>query len=380
MSISSRDLFNIPDDVTYLNCAYMGPQLKSVSDAGVTGLNRKEQPWEVLPGDFFDICEEARALFAQIIGASPENIAITNAASYGITTAAMNIPVQKGSRMLMFEEQFPSNVYAWRKLAAEKGAHLEIIERREGSDDLTPLILDALGSGAALLSLPHCHWTDGALIDMEAVGERCVQLGVPLVIDGTQSIGALPFDVKKVKPAFLTAATYKWLLGPYTLAFMYVDDAYLDGIPVEENWVNRANSQDFASLVNYRDEYRPGARRYDMGERSNFISLPMASKAMRQILEWSVTGIAETTRSLTALAAKLALQHGLDVPKPEFRSPHIIGIRFPDGVPPSLKPELARQNIHVSVRGNAVRISPHVYNSEVDVHRLFDVMIPLLNG
>ena len=107
-----------------------------------------------------------------------------------------------------------------------------------------------------------------------------------LVVDGTQSVGALPFDVTAIRPDFLVVATYKWLLGPYAAGYLYVAPKHHDGMPIEHNWADRARSEDFTGLVDYRDAFQPGARRYDVGERGNFHLLPMANAALRQLHEW----------------------------------------------------------------------------------------------
>jgi selenocysteine lyase/cysteine desulfurase len=110
--------------------------------------------------------------------------------------------------------------------------------------------------------------TAGGLI-WSAVGEAARAVGAPLVLDLTQSLGVMAFDATAVQPDFAVAAGYKWLSGPYTLGYLYVAPQHQSGEPLEENWINRERSEDFSQLINYRDGYQPGARRFDMGERSN---------------------------------------------------------------------------------------------------------------
>ena len=202
------------------------------------------------------------------------------AASYGVSTAARNVPLAPGRQVLLLQEQFPSNVYPWRERARECGAEVRTLPRPE-DDDWTRCILEALDERVAVAALPHVHWTDGALVDLERVGARCREIGAMLVVDGTQSVGALPFDAAAVQPDFLVVATYKWLLGPYAAGYLYVAPKHHDGIPIEHNWADRARSEDFTGLVDYRDAFQPGARRYDVGERGNFHLLPMANAALR---------------------------------------------------------------------------------------------------
>ncbi len=368
-----RHLFDIPDDVAYFNCAYMSPLPREVVRIGQEAAARKSQPWRIAPPDFFYTPEEARRLFAQLINASPEDIASVPAASYGIATAAANIPVSRGQNLIVLEDQFPSNVYAWREKAAASEAKLITI-RRPSNSGWTEPILTAIDSDTAVIALPHCHWTDGSIVDLKAVGERCREVGAKLVLDLTQSIGALPFDVREIQPDFMVAAGYKWMLGPYTLGFLYVAPEHQDGTPLEYNWIARQGSEDFARLVDYRMDFQPGARRFDMGEGAYFGQMPMAVAALTQLLDWGVDNIQTTLRTMTDRIAAEAMDMGLKVSPPELRAGHFLGLRFPDGMPDDLLARLASERVYASIRGDSMRLTPHLYNNETDMARLFDVL------
>jgi selenocysteine lyase/cysteine desulfurase len=222
--------------------------------------------------------------------------------------------------------------------------------------------------------LPHCHWTDGGLLDLAAIGRRCRAVGSALVLDVTQSLGALPLDLAAVRPDFLVCPGYKWLLGPYSLGYLYVAPQHRQGRPLEHNWIARENSEDFARLVDYRAGYQPGARRFDMGERSNFALLPVSIVGLEQLLAWGVENIAATLAARTAAIAERALGLGLSASPPELRAGHYVGLRFPRGMPDSLPERLAREQVHVSLRGDSLRVTPHLYNHDEDVARLFRVL------
>ena len=369
-------LFEIPEDIAYLNCAYMGPQPHSVREVGEWAVRRKSRPWEITPPDFFEDAEKARALFARLVGGDAEGVAIIPAVSYGIAVAAANVPVQAGENILILEGQFPSNVHTWHELAKRKGANVVIVPR-PADLDWTGAILEHLDENVAVAAVPNCHWTDGSLVDLVRVGERVREVGAALVVDGIQSIGAQPFDVAKARPDFLVAASYKWLLGPYSLGFMWVDERWREGTPLEHNWISRSGSEDFSRLVDYRGDFAPGARRYDVGERANFALLPMAIAALEQILAWGVENVGETAGRLADLIEAEAEGRGIDAIPAEKRARHMIGLRLGSGVPDDLAARLAQRNVFVSVRGDSVRVSPHVYNNESDVRRLFDVLSDL---
>jgi selenocysteine lyase/cysteine desulfurase len=368
-----RELFEIPGEVAYLNCAYMSPQLRPAREIGERAVSRKSRPWEITPDDFFEDSEKARALFARLVGGEADGVAIVPSVSYGIAVAAANVAVSEGQKILVLEDQFPSNVYSWRELAARSGAELVTVPR-PADLDWASAILEHLDEKTAVVAVPNCHWTDGSLVDLARVGERAREAGAALVVDGIQSLGAHPFDVREVRPDFLVASAYKWLLGPYGVGFLYSGEEWREGAPIEHNWINRRGSEDFAQLVDYEDTFQPGARRYDVGERNNFVLLPMANEALRQLLDWGVENVSETIGEITDLIEEEAEGRGIEAIPAERRARHMIGLRLGSRVPEDLAARLAGENVFVSVRGESVRVSPHLYNTERDVERFFEVL------
>ena len=371
-----RHLFDLPEDAAYLNCAYTSPLLKAGVRVGEKALSDKARPWNITSNSFFEHMEKARDLFAQVVGGGSDNVCLIPAVSYGISLAAANTPLEEGRTVVVLADQFPSNVYPWRRLAAERGGRIVTVVRPQ-DDDWTGAVLQALDERTAVAALPQCHWTDGTGLDLAAVGRRCRELGATLVVDATQSLGAMPFSVSEIQPDFLVTTAHKWLLGPYNYGFCFVADKWLEGRPLEENWINRKGAEDFSRLVDYRDEYRPGARRYDVGEASSFVSAPIAAAALEQILAWGVDEVAETLRRRTDDIARRAEALGFVAPPRENRAPHLIGIKRQGGFDRRLPEMLAEKKVFVSVRGESVRIAPHLYNTDEDVDRLFEVLTGL---
>lgn len=366
---NQRHLFDIPDDVAYLNCAYMSPLMKRAVEAGHTGLARKEHPWELTAQQFFTGSDEFRSVAAQLLETEGDCAAIVPSASYGMATAARNLPVRKGQSVLVLEEQFPSNYYPWQRLAGQNGSSLKIVGWPD-DQDWTRAVLGALTEEVAIAALPHVHWTSGGRLDLVRIGQVCRRIGAALALDLTQSLGALPFSVREVRPDFAVAANYKWLMGPYSTGVLYVAPKWHGGIPLEDNWIQRANAQDFASLILYTPDYDSGARRFDMGERSNFALLPAAIRAMQQLLEWKVSEISETVGALNRQLGEAASELGFTSPPESLRAPHYLCLRRKEGIPRELSDVLAREKVFVSVRGSSIRVTPHIYNSVSDVERL----------
>jgi selenocysteine lyase/cysteine desulfurase len=371
---SQRQLFEIPDDVAFLNCAYISPLPKASLTAGDRGLRRKAQPWTIAPADFFTSSEAVRKLFADLVNARADDIAFAPSVSYGMAQAAHNIPIQKTQRIVTLSEQFPSNVYPWMDLAERTGAAFVSVPR-PGDDDWTSALLCFIDRSTGIVAVPHCHWTDGGLIDLEAIGTACRSVGAALCVDATQSVGALPLDVKRVDPDFVGVAGYKWLLGPYSLGFLYVAPRWQRGRPIEHNWIARKDSEDFAGLVNYSHEFQGGARRFDVGERSNFALMPAAEASLELLSEWTVPRILETLRLRTkAIAERARGEFGITSVPAHRRAGHYLGLRFSGGIPSDLPMRLAAANVYVSVRGQAMRVTPHLWNTDDDVEKLFAVL------
>ena len=372
--------FSLPDGLHYLNCAYMGPLPRRVQEAGFAGILRKADPSRIVASDFFQETDQARSLFARLINApEPTRIAIIPAASYGIAVAARNTPVTRGQNIVISAEQFPSNTYSWRTLSQRHDLELRAVKppaTAEGRGrEWNTRLLEAIDSATAIVALPHVHWTDGTRFDLAALGARAREVGAAFIIDATQSVGALPFDVDQLKPDALVCAGYKWLLGPYSIGAAYFGARYDHGDPLEENWIGREGSEDFRALVNYADGYQPGALRYDVGERSNFALMPMFVTALELILEWQPARIQHYCAQLTREPLRRAAQLGFAIEDANWRGAHLFGVRAPPRVDLArLHQELQRRNVFASLRGSALRVSPNVYNDAADLDALLEVL------
>lgn len=364
----------------------MAPSLKAVSAAGIAGVERKNRPYEVQPAHFFDDAEQLRAEYARLINvANPQRIVTIPSVSYGIANAARNIDFESGDEIILIGEQFPSNVYVWQRLAKELELSIRVITAPETSENRGKLwnerILAAISPQTKVVAMAHVHWADGTLFDLTAIRQRTRENESLLIIDGTQSVGALPFDVATIQPDALVCAGYKWLLGGYSLGLAYYGEYFDQGTPIEESWINRAESENFAGLVNYQENYQEGALRYEVGEHGNFILIPMLKTALAQINEWGVANIQAYAKNLTQDLVMKLKNLGCWIEDEQYRVAHIIGVRLPDGVEVTqVKDLLASQQIYVSVRGNSIRISSHVYNTAEDMKKLLTCFEQVLVG
>lgn len=339
-------------------------------------LSRKNQPWYIRTEDFFQPVETLKTLFALLIGTREKGrIAIIPSASYGLANAARNISLAPGDEILVTEGQFPSNYYTWDRVCQEQQGVLRVVPAPPAGQGRgacwNEAILSAISEKTRVVALPHVHWTDGTLFDLETISKKVHALGGLLVIDGTQSVGALPFDVSTIQPDALICAGYKWLMGPYSIGVAYYGPAFDQGVPMEENWLNRKGSEDFARLVAYENEYKPMAARYSMGEQSQFVLAPMLSAAIEQILDWEVQEIQHYTGALLEPVIPALAELGCHLEAPEWRGNHLLGVRLGTRIQPALlKSQLIDNQVMVSFRGDAVRIAPHVFNTPEDMEKL----------
>ncbi len=375
MLTNQKDLFKLPQEITYLNGAYMSPQLQSVEKAGHEAVSKKCFPHEIGADDFFSGPEKLKKTFATLIDIPDyNNTAIIPSASFGLANAANNVKLEAGDEIIIVDAQFPSNVYAWQKVAQQKNAKIKVIappvDFKDKGKRWNQNILEAINKKTAVVSLGPTHWADGTLFDLKAIREKSKLYNAALIIDASQFIGAAPFSVKEIQPEAVITVGYKWLMGAYGLGMAYYSDAFNDGEPIEYNWINRHKSEDFSQLVNYNSGYQPKAGRYNMGESSNFILVAMLTESINQILKWQPQHIQDYCDSVSKKGINTLRSLGCFIEEDEYRSKHLFGVYLPKHILlEDLKTKFKKQQIYVSYRGNAIRVSPGVYNSEEDFEK-----------
>lgn len=357
----------------------MGPLPRAAEAAGVAGLRAKRFPAEIAPEDFFRASDGLRARFARIAGAADASrVALVPSVSYGVSTVARNTRLGPGRNVVTVHEQFPSNVYPWRRLAAEQGGEVRVVRPRAGRRDggaWTEAIVETIDRHTAVVAMGLVHWTDGTPFGVAAVRDRAREVGAAFVLDATQSAGAAVVDVDELQPDALFAAGYKFLLGPYSLSLAWFGDRYIDGVPLEETWISRRGSRNFGGLVEYADDYEPGAVRFDAGQRSNFALVPALSASLDLLLAWEPARIAAYCSDLCSGVAGRLRDLGFGIAPAASRCPHLFGIGLPAGLPlERVRERLDRRRVSVSVRGASIRVSPFVYNTEEDMDALVEAL------
>ncbi len=373
---NQKSLFSLPEGLHYLNCASRAPLLNQAQALGVAGLRWQIAPLIVGPDDYARESEELRRAVAGLINASPDRIAITPSVSYGVAIAAHNLRLRSGQNVVTMEEEFPSDVYAWMERCRTDGGELRSVARPEETARVSSLwnerLLDAIDASTAVVNISSVHWTDGVRFDLEAIGKRAREVGALFVVDGTQSIGAADFDFARIQPDLLVCAGYKWLLGPYQIGFAALGERLMDAEPFEYHWSNRAGSHDTTATA-YRHEYEKGARRFDVGEHANYITVPMLTEGVRQAKAWGSEAIQAYCASLCRPLARFLDDGRFSLAPASERIAHIIGIRLADASRiPGVMEALGERQVRVSRRGQSIRMSSHVYNTPEDIDALID--------
>lgn len=370
-----KSKFRLSHKTAYINCANMGPLPKKTVKAGEKGLVRKCQPNKITGEDYTSEVATIKTLFSQLVNATdPNRIAVIPSTSYGISTVAKNIALNKGEKVIITESQFPSNVYAWKNLCEKNEGELVSISAPDSTDrrgeKWNADILDAIDNQTKVVSIGNVHWSDGTLFDLKALRKKTKEVGAALIIDGTQSIGAIPFDVSDIQPDALVVSAYKWLFGAYSTGAAYFGPMFDNGDPLEYSFINRKGSEKFSHEVKYFDEYHPLAGRYDMGEKSNFIGNPMLITSLKQILKWTPQEIQAYCTSLIQEPVQQIKDLGFYVEDQDLRASHIFGVKIPEGKLEAAQKAMKHNRVVVSYRGDFIRVSPHVYNDARDMRKL----------
>lgn len=372
MLASQRALFEMPRSVCYLNAASYSPLPLQTLEAGRAAVARKGTPWTLDWSFASQQYERARTAAARLINAEAGEVALISSVSYGIATAAKVLPIARGTRVIVLEDDHSSPVLEWHARSDAAGFAVETV-RRPADGDWTSAVLGAIARpGAApvgLASISSVHWSDGGLLDIEQIAATLRQQGASFVVDATQSAGVLAMDVRSLDPDVVIFPTYKWLLGPYGRAFLYVARRHHGGVPLEQTASGRRDVR-AENAVYFGDlRYVADARRYDMGERDHFISLEMAAIGMEMMADWGAAAVAERIAMLTDRIADGLRESGVQMLQRHVRAPHILSLGFKDGLPKGLVEGLASEGVYVAARLGRLRISPHVYNDEEDADR-----------
>jgi cysteine desulfurase/selenocysteine lyase len=363
---SYRSEFPVLQRQLYLNHAGVAPTSLRVAaavrewmDDVVQNGVRNERSWEAR-------AEHARRLAARLIHAEPEEIAFVRNTSHGLGLVAEGLDWRPGDEVAVATAiEYPSNVYPWLHLK-DRGVEVREIAAREGG--VTPeAVAEALTPRTRLVALSSVQYASGYRTDLDAVGALCERAGVLLCVDGIQSVGCVPVDVKRSRVHFLSADSHKWMLGISGIGFMYVAREVLPRLrPVLVGWRSTTDAWNFNRS---HFELRADATKLEEGSHA-YTGIYALSAALELLLEVGPAAIEARIQELLRGFDEGLRAMGCDTgPAPEHRA-GILTFLPGGGDPRALSSRLSEQGVSHSLRRGRVRLSPHFYNQPEEVERL----------
>lgn len=382
------------DGFLYVDTASRSVLPLGVQNAGLGAVKRKTKPWYGFTDAGDEAVSDIRTFFSRLINSpSPICIGFAPATSTAISLVAANVArtnrLVKGQSVLLVESEMGSAVYPWQDACKHTGATMKVVPSPSMTGSWVEAIIHELDDQVAVIAVPHVHWCDGSFIDLEKLSQHLdARFGSNrplLIIDATQSLGVLPFNVAAIKPSFVCCSVHKWLCCPYGMSLMYVAPEFHNiWEPIDHHERSRMGSDQPAwdelgvmdNAVGYPVPFMAGARRFDFGGRPNPIIVPMVREALRLVLFWTPEYIQTYLRNLTdQLVSCLQLSCPLLDWKPrEERCGHILGVRFRSwsgtaaaSSVATLGKLLKERNVIVSVRSGWLRIAPYVFNTGAEM-------------
>jgi len=369
------------EDATYLNLASESPMPKVSIRAVQAALEAKKNPHHKPDATFFEVPNRTRASIAKLIGGKPEEVALTSGASAGVAAVAYALTWKPGDEVITAKGEFPLQLATWKPMEEREGLKLKIVSPRERfitADDL----IAAMTPRTRLVSVSMVRYDDGSLLDAARVADACHKQGALLLLDASQSCGAMPMDVKQLGADFVVSAGYKWLLGPFGTGFFWAKSEHLAMVrPGPFYWMAMMGSDNFSAL-NFADpKPAANAKRWDAPESASYFNFNLVAMdaSVDFVLRMGPELVSAHNRKLIELMfARL--------PKDRFvpASPLDPAQRGPYGCFAARSPEktaeyyqrLRKENVIVSLREGNIRVSPHLYNTERDIDRLISVVTP----
>jgi len=376
--MNPRTAFNDFGDMVYLNASHKGP-LPQVAQAAIqTASQLQSEPWRLTDDMWFNVPDRSRALIAQMIGAHTEEVAITTSTSYGMNILAQGFQWKTGDTILLIRGNFPSNVYPWMNVES-RGARVQFVECAVPGDLVTQEQLEAqIVPGVRVVAIDYPHWTNGYLMDLRTLKAKCEEINAWLVLDCSQSIGAVPVDVSQTPIDAIVASGYKFMLSPYGTGFMYVPRARQDEISVTmPTWMGMKNAHDFSQLNEYAFSPVGSAARFDVGGHTAFLNMMGMSASLEFLLGLGIERIYHhVLRLFDRLIAGLnpSTYRVISDLTPERRSAMLRFVVNDLSQLPSTLKRLKEHKIFVSFRDNGFRVTPHIYNIEQDIDRFLEVL------
>ena len=320
--------------------------------------------------------EEARKAGSQLLNCQPEEVAIVGPTSLALSFVAAGLTFRRGDNILIYHDDYPSNVYPWMAMA-ERGVQVRLINTR-GLGVIRPVdVMGQVDENTKLVALATNHFISGYRLDYQAIGKYLHERNILFCLDAIQTIGAFPMDVKYVD--FLAADAHKWLLGPCGAGIFYVRRELQEKLnPPIYGWHN-VKSPNF--VAQDKIEFRSGAKKFEAGTH-NLLGLIGLLSSMELVLEIGVENIARELLRKRAWLVPALQAKGYTVLNAEPKLENASGITSffaPDKNLTELHQKLEAAGVIASLRTDRkgqhyIRFSPHFYNTDAELHRALELL------
>jgi cysteine desulfurase / selenocysteine lyase len=365
------------DDAAYLNIANQAPLPRAAIRAAQTALEWKKHPHKMPEDVYFALPRRVREKLAALIGAKPEEIALTTGASAGLAAVAHGYDWHPEDEVLIAAGEFPAHFATWLPMQEAGRLRVRVVTPR-GRFITTDDLIQAITPRTKLISTALVRFDDAARCDAPRLAAAAHQVGAMLVLDTAQCAGAMPINVKELGADFMACSGYKWMLGPYGTGFFWASSARLAEMrPAPAYWMALENAAAFHKLSQGEMKIEKNARRWDAPETASFFNLAPWEASLEFLARAGVRTVWEHNRALvTQIIESLPLDRCvLASPASEAdRGPFVcVAARKPERTP-ELYEKLRGAGVIVSLREGSLRIAPHLYNTERDIDRLIRVL------
>ncbi|MEM2249851.1 MAG: aminotransferase class V-fold PLP-dependent enzyme [Candidatus Bathyarchaeia archaeon] len=369
-----RELFPVVKNKVFLNHAAQSPLPKPVADAVKKCVEDFSEFGSVSTSEWDDC---GKALFARLIGAKPEEIALVENTSVGLNIAANVLEYPPGSKVVTTDLEYPSVVYPW--LKGSLGVKVHYVENVNGKIPLEDFE-KAVDDKTVAVAVSHVEYVNGFRNDLKALSQIAHEHSAYLIVDAIQSAGVIPIDVKREGVDFLTTSCYKWLLSPPGAAYLYVREDLIENFePPYIGWASV--KQEIFETVDFWDiwslKLSETASRFEVGTPS-FLSFVGAAEAIKMLLSFGVENIEKRVLRLTDHLIEAVKALGLELQTPEEPQYRSGIVNFEVDKPKEVVEQLRCMGIVVSARANGIRVSPHFYNTEEEIDKLISELKAIL--
>jgi selenocysteine lyase/cysteine desulfurase len=372
-----RSAFADLEGVAYLNVSLQGPMPLAAAREAVAALEWKKHPYRVPDSAYFDLPDRIREKVARLVGGQPEEVAVTTGASAGLAAVAAGFDWKPGDEVLVGRGEFPAHFATWLRYQQAGKLRVRQVEpkgRFISADDY----IEAIGPQTRVISASLVRFDNGGRLDAARVARACERFGAALVLDVSQCAGAMRINLRELGAAMAVCSGYKYLLGPYGTGFFWIASEWIERLPLGAAYfMALEGAREFHALPSGNLRLAPGARRWDSAEPASFTNLAAFDSSLDFVLGIGVEAIERYNDALIGQILDALPHTNCSLASPserESRGPFVcVSARNPKETQ-ALYEKLRAAQVSVSLRENALRVSPHIYNTAEDIARLLKLL------